>query len=251
MAKKKGKDKKKKKKGKKKDKKEEKEEKKEEAALEEEAKGGGGSILFLFLPIVAILLFVWCLFILMDMAEPFVPQAKDDPIYTVLITAIADFVLIGIIGAAIYTHEEKDEEELKEYRKMKAHEKPVGIDEEGGEVDGEEIVEVEPEYLEVEVLPEGAEDVTFPEIDPNKFWGVVEYPPKIPGGIYSDTRLTINKNITLKMRTLIARACLLCEEQVDCWPKVRKDISKEDFKFNTECRGGLRRLGAKIATKKK
>ncbi|MCK4718047.1 MAG: hypothetical protein KAT70_05200 [Thermoplasmata archaeon] len=74
----------------------------------------------------------------------------------------------------------------------------------------------------------------------------VDYPPKITGVIYADTYMPIDGLTELKMRTMMARACPLCENEEECWEKAGKSISKEDFMANMECKEGLRELGASL-----
>jgi hypothetical protein len=68
---------------------------------------------------------------------------------------------------------------------------------------------------------------------------VVEYPEKISGGIYADSHVPIGDGKFLKLRSMIARSCLLCDEQNRCWDIIRSDIDEADFKSNTDCKEGL------------
>jgi len=68
---------------------------------------------------------------------------------------------------------------------------------------------------------------------------IVEYPEKVSGGIYADTHLPIGDGKFLKLRTLIARSCLLCEEHDKCFTLVRQDMSAEGFDSNIDCKQGL------------
>jgi len=68
---------------------------------------------------------------------------------------------------------------------------------------------------------------------------IVDYPEKISGGIYADTHLPIGDGRFLKLRTLIARSCLLCDEHDKCFAIVRHDMSAEGFNSNIECKQGL------------
>jgi hypothetical protein len=68
---------------------------------------------------------------------------------------------------------------------------------------------------------------------------IVEYPEKISGGIYADTHLPIGDGRFLKLRTLIARSCLLCDEHDTCFAIVRHDMSAEGFNSNIDCKQGL------------
>ncbi|MDG6220594.1 MAG: hypothetical protein QCI38_04000 [Candidatus Thermoplasmatota archaeon] len=75
---------------------------------------------------------------------------------------------------------------------------------------------------------------------------VLEYPPKITGVIYADTYIPINEGVDLKMRTMLARACALCEKEEECWEKSGAGLDKKDFEANMECKEGLRELGVPI-----
>jgi hypothetical protein len=69
---------------------------------------------------------------------------------------------------------------------------------------------------------------------------VFEYPPKVSGGIYADSHIPIGEGRFLKLRTLIARSCLLCDEQGKCWDIVRTDVEQEFFRSNIDCKEGLK-----------
>ena len=74
---------------------------------------------------------------------------------------------------------------------------------------------------------------------PESNGGIVEYPEKVSGGIYADTHLPIGDGRFLKLRTLIARSCLLCEEHDKCFTLVRQDMSADGFDSNIDCKQGL------------
>jgi len=69
---------------------------------------------------------------------------------------------------------------------------------------------------------------------------VVEYPEKTSGGIYADTHVPIGGGRFLKLRTMVARSCLLCDEQDNCYTLVRHSVSMGDFKSNIDCRDGFK-----------
>ena len=69
---------------------------------------------------------------------------------------------------------------------------------------------------------------------------VFEYPPKVSGGIYADSHIPIGEGRFLKLRTMIARSCLLCDEQGRCWDIVRTDVEQEFFRSNIDCKEGLK-----------
>lgn len=82
------------------------------------------------------------------------------------------------------------------------------------------------------------------EIKPGK--RTIEYPPKITGVIYADTYVTLSDSRDVKVRTMLARTCPLCENKDDCWEKTKGKISEDDFASNMECMEGLRELGATV-----
>jgi hypothetical protein len=69
---------------------------------------------------------------------------------------------------------------------------------------------------------------------------VFEYPPKISGGIYADSHIPVGEGRFLKLRTIIARSCLLCDEQGKCWDIVREDVEQDLFRSNIDCKEGLK-----------
>jgi len=69
---------------------------------------------------------------------------------------------------------------------------------------------------------------------------VMEYPPKASGGIYADSHIPVGEGKFLKFRTLIARSCLLCDEQERCWDIIRHDVDEDSFKSNIDCKQGLK-----------
>ena len=69
---------------------------------------------------------------------------------------------------------------------------------------------------------------------------VFEYPPKVSGGIYADSHIPVGEGRFLKLRTMIARSCLLCDEQGKCWDIVRTDVDQEFFASNIDCKEGLK-----------
>jgi len=74
----------------------------------------------------------------------------------------------------------------------------------------------------------------------------LEYPPKITGVIYADTYIPLGEAEDIKVRTMLARTCALCDKSEECWDKVKGKMEEEDFLSNMECKEGLRELGASI-----
>ena len=69
---------------------------------------------------------------------------------------------------------------------------------------------------------------------------IFEFPPKVSGGIYADSHISLGEGRFLKLRTQIARACLLCDEQGKCWDIVRTDVDQDFFQSNIDCKEGLK-----------
>jgi hypothetical protein len=183
--------------------------------------------------------------------DPYIPEVGYEETTWVGGLAVVQIIFILILGSVYSSKRSRERDamvdKIHDLEKHMDHEEEIGKDVHGKEVDGEELVEVEPEYLEVEAIEdeEGTEKAPpkIPATTVKKDWGLVEYPPQITGGVYADTLIPVGGGTIVKIRSIIARACLFCDKQVECWPKSRRHISKEDFKFNTECKGGLRRLG--------
>jgi hypothetical protein len=68
---------------------------------------------------------------------------------------------------------------------------------------------------------------------------VFEYPPKKSGGIYADSQIPLGGGRYLKLRTLVARSCLLCDEQDRCWDIIRHEVDRDFFRTNIDCKEGL------------
>jgi len=243
-----------KKSGKKKSKKAPKVEEEEEHIEEEETiappkEDSGGTPGLFLIPLLAVVMLLWAFAVKLDMLswDPYIPEVSYDATAWVGGLAVVQIIFILILGSVYSSRKSRErvaiEDKVHELEETyTSHEEEVGRDIHGAEVDGEELLEVEPEYIEVEIV-EDEEPSEIPPPAVKKDWGLVEYPPQITGGVYADTLIPVGRGAILKLRTIIARACLFCDKQVECWPKSRRHISKEDFMFNTECKGGLRRLG--------
>ncbi|UCC41113.1 MAG: hypothetical protein JSV96_06715 [Candidatus Aminicenantes bacterium] len=95
-----------------------------------------------------------------------------------------------------------------------------------------EVVEVEP--LEEEVEPPKALKTKKPRL--------IEYPKKVPGGVYGDTIVRVDPRTKLNLRTLLVRSCMICDRQGKCWEEIMDTIPRDDFLMNIDCKKGLRRL---------
>jgi hypothetical protein len=194
-------------------------------------------------PLFAILLVIWVLILKLDVYPPlFFKSDNQQPLAIAAIFQVLFLLLLGLVYSSRSKIEDETIDELK--KTYVTPEEKIGKTTKGDEVDGEELLEVEPEVVEEEET-EAPPIRKAPETLVDSEHGIVEYPPQITGGIYSDTLIPVGGHKILKLRTIIARSCLICDKQVECWPKVRRVISKEDFKTNIECKGGLRRLGVK------
>ncbi|MEM4729723.1 MAG: hypothetical protein QXH42_08220 [Thermoplasmata archaeon] len=74
---------------------------------------------------------------------------------------------------------------------------------------------------------------------------VIEYPEEVSGGIYATTLVRVDDDRVLKLRTLLARACLLCDEQGDCWSTLSGTGKADELRFNVDCREGLQSIRLK------
>ncbi|TRO50210.1 hypothetical protein E2P71_11100 [Candidatus Bathyarchaeota archaeon] len=70
---------------------------------------------------------------------------------------------------------------------------------------------------------------------------VVEYPPKEPGGVYSDTLVRVDENLILNLRILLGKVCHNCEELDDCKRRVEGKLDGDVFLANFECKDGIKR----------
>lgn len=247
------------------------------------------SAVYGLIPLFSFIMLFYTILLKMDMLKPFV--AKDIGTATVYML-IGEIVLLVVLVIA-YSRKEKEESDEVDYLKKKYvdDEEDIGVSVRGKRVEGETLTEVEPEYVEAEVVEDeddeagdkakpaaaAAGPATFiptrgtrvpPQVSARPVpvpppvarpvtaaipglkgdWKVFEYPKQQPGAIYSDVLVPINvkDKVLLKHRTLVARACLQCEDQVQCWPKARRVMSKEDFIANTDCKDGLRSKGASV-----
>jgi len=194
-------------------------------------------------PTVSGIMLLWLFALRLDLYSPFYFDANQQaPIAIVIALDVLFLILLGIAFSSRARHDEERIDELA--KTYVAPEERVGASKEGGEVDGEELVEVEPEVVEDEDM-QAAPPLKSKHEALIHDQGVIDYPPQITGGIYSDTLVPVGRGTILKLRTIIARSCILCDKKVECWPRSRRTITKEDFMANTECKGGLRRLGVK------
>ncbi len=195
------------------------------------------------LPLLAFIVFIWMLVLRLDLYKPFYFKASD--LLPMEIAAGLQLAFLVVLSIVYMSKSRTEEETLAELKKTYVTpEENVGSGSDGSEVDGEELLEVEPEVVEDEEVQAPPVKTVHQSLE-DKEHGIVEYPPQITGGIYSDTLIPVGKGKLLKLRTIIARSCLICDKQIECWPKTRRVVSKEDFRSNIECKGGLRRLGVK------
>jgi len=77
------------------------------------------------------------------------------------------------------------------------------------------------------------------------------YPKDVEGGVFSSSYVDVDENTTLRLRTLLVRACILCGKRIECWSKYKDKVDKEDFLANIDCVEGLEKLSKKKVKKKK
>ncbi len=105
-----------------------------------------------------------------------------------------------------------------------------------------EVLVVEAEPVEVEAEFEEAEDVETGKVYEGPIKPkLIEYPKKVPGGVYGDTIIRVDYDTKLNLRTLLIRSCMICDRQDRCWEEVKAFLDREKFLENTECKKGLRR----------
>ena len=116
---------------------------------------------------------------------------------------------------------------------------PVQVASEMAVVEAEPLV-VEAEIVEVEAIEE--EEVEAPKDLKTKKPRLIEYPKKVPGGVYGDTIVRVDPRTKLNLRTLLVRSCLICDRQGKCWEEVMDTIPRDVFLENVDCKKGLRKL---------
>jgi hypothetical protein len=106
-------------------------------------------------------------------------------------------------------------------------------------------MEAEPLVVEAEVVE--VEAIEVEEIDsksplPVQKPKLVEYPKKVPGGVYGDTIIRVDPVTKLNLRTLLVRSCMICDRQGKCWDEFMDTVGRDDFLENIDCKKGLRQL---------
>jgi hypothetical protein len=107
------------------------------------------------------------------------------------------------------------------------------------------VVEAEPLVVEAEIVeaePVEEEEKKAPSDLMMKKPRLVEYPKKVPGGVYGDTIVRMDAITKLNLRTLLVRSCLICDRQGKCWEEIQDTIPRDDFLANIDCKRGLREI---------
>ena len=107
-------------------------------------------------------------------------------------------------------------------------------------MEGEPLV-VEAEIVEVEPIEVEAEEDTRSSLRMQKP-KLVEYPKKVPGGVYGDTIVRVDPLTKLNLRTLLVRSCMICDRQGKCWDEFMETVSRDEFLDNIDCKKGLRKI---------
>lgn len=109
---------------------------------------------------------------------------------------------------------------------------------------GMNVVEAEPLVVEAEVVEAEPMDAEIEEdaVLKTKKPRVVEYPKKVPGGVYGDTIVRVDPRTKLNLRTLLVRSCMICDRQGKCWEEIQDAIPRDEFLENIDCKKGLRHL---------
>lgn len=177
-------------------------------------------------PVLGIIYFIWVLAVFL---VPQITDLKEDWAYLLPGPYDADgnwsfasWVSIGIVLYAIFI--------LIEILLLVSWKKKVEAAIKEGKF---EIVEEVPEFTVIEQkwvepeLMEGRQVLGF------------AYPVNLTGGVYANTFMDIDGNNVLKLRTLLAKPCALCEEREICWDDYKDKMRYNVFLGNVECKEGL------------
>jgi hypothetical protein len=104
------------------------------------------------------------------------------------------------------------------------------------------VVDAEPLVVEAEVVEAEPREVEEDAVLKTKKPRLVEYPKKVPGGVYGDTIIRVDPRTKLNLRTLLVRSCMICDRQGKCWEEIQDAISRDEFLENIDCKKGLRHL---------
>ena len=190
----------------------------------------------LLVPILAVLVLLFYLALSMGYIAPFLFTLVQWKLGTIIIQLI--FVAILVTSHALDRRSAPDEGEVEaaevkaEYIDIK--EQPSAPAKTKAKT-GVTVSGKSAPAAQVEVPPTAAPASPKKEGTPQ----IVEYPEKVSGGIYADSHLPMGDGRFLKLRTLVARSCLLCDEHDKCFTLVRHDMSAEGFNSNIDCKQGL------------
>jgi predicted flap endonuclease-1-like 5' DNA nuclease len=98
---------------------------------------------------------------------------------------------------------------------------------------------------EVESLPvEMVKEQKWIEADKREGKTVVgfAYPINLEGGVYGDAFVDIDDENVLKLRSMMAKPCALCEEREICWSEYKDKMRYNYFLGNVDCKNGLLRI---------
>jgi len=107
------------------------------------------------------------------------------------------------------------------------------------------VMEAEPLVVETEIVE--VEAIEVEEMEPKSSLkmqkpNLVEYPKKVPGGVYGDTIVRVDPLTKLNLRTLLVRSCMICDRQGKCWDEFMDSVSQDEFLNNIDCKKGLRHI---------
>jgi hypothetical protein len=107
------------------------------------------------------------------------------------------------------------------------------------------VMEAEPLVVEAEIVE--VEAIEVEEMEPKSSLKMqkptlVEYPKKVPGGVYGDTIVRVDPLTKLNLRTLLVRSCMICDRQGKCWDEFMDSIPQDEFLNNIDCKKGLRHI---------
>ena len=95
------------------------------------------------------------------------------------------------------------------------------------------------------------EEIKTEEVSEGKKIIIYTCPKETEGGVYSSSYINISDDMTLKLRQMLVRVCVLCGKRLECWPKYKDKVTRAEFLLNVDCLDGLDRIGKRKAKKKR
>jgi hypothetical protein len=95
------------------------------------------------------------------------------------------------------------------------------------------------------------EEIKTEEVSEGKKIIIYTCPKEVEGGVYSSSYINISNDMTLKLRQMLVRICVLCGKRLECWPKYKDKVTRAEFLLNADCLDGLEHIGKRKAKKKR